>query len=139
MKIQTDIILDISKQNNFDNLYNLEEENFVHKIPKSTNQNQNLNKNPQKNFNSNNSLDEFNFDSENTCKDMLDQVKKVVEYNTNFINNYNNENTNNNVGNINSTTSINKGLTPFMPKNKNSETSLYSNTNHIINNFGHAQ
>ena len=31
-------------------------------------------------------LDAFDFDSENTCKDMLEQVKKVVEYNTNFIN-----------------------------------------------------
>lgn len=38
------------------------------------------------NYNSTNTLDGFNFDSENTCKDMLEQVKKVVEYNTNFIN-----------------------------------------------------
>lgn len=38
------------------------------------------------NYNQTKTLDGFDFDSENTCKDMLEQVKKVVEYNTNFIN-----------------------------------------------------
>jgi len=79
------------------------------------------------NFNSNNTLDGFNFDSENTCKDMLEQVKKVVEYNTNFINRNNQQNNYNE-------NKIDNDLNLFSNNrnNKNnyiSSNSLYSNSN----------
>lgn len=81
------------------------------------------------NYLSTNSLDAFNFDSENTCKEMLEQVKKVVEYNTNFINkntsnNFDKNDIDNSSNNINFRNSNNQNF-PYSSMN-----SMYSNNIH---------
>jgi len=81
------------------------------------------------NFNSTNTLDGLNFDSENTCKDMLEQVKKVVEYNTNFINR--NNATENKSGNNQNASLEQKPEAEGSHNHNNYRTSnsLYSNSN----------
>lgn len=69
-----------------------------------------------------NSLENFNFETENSSNDMLEQVKKIMEYNTNFINK---QNGSGNKG---------EGISNFDNNNNNNEqnssqNSLYFNSN----------
>ncbi len=94
------------------------------------------------NYESINSLEGFNFDSEKSCKDMLEQVKKVVEYNTNFTNN---NNSNNNRFENPENFYVNKKNDLNYTNNCKSYNNLYSNKDELFlvtnyfknNNFGH--
>lgn len=94
--------------------------------------NENLN-NLQNSFNSNvhsahsahrslNSLENFNFETENSSNDMLEQVKKIMEYNTNFINKQVAVGNNNNNNNEQSTNSL------YFNSNTNSKKLINNNS-----------